>query len=297
MRREGLIDAWYDRDILAGDVIDDVIDRELENADLILLMVSPDFINSDYCVEREMQRAIERHEANEARVVPIIIEPCDWLSMPALSQLRALPNDGTPISEWPNPNNAYLDIVRELRRIAAATSTVAEPAAAAEPATVAEPAAAAARPEARRYRVERDFNDIDRSEFRDAAFETIKTYFRQATEEMDGTNGLRARFVDRGATSFGSTVVNGSRHYGTAHITFHRGDAGHMGDIYYADSENSPENTANGTLNISSDEYELFLTLPMTAFGYEGEPDRLTAEQAAEYLWGRFIAQAGITHA
>src|SRR5690606_13037417 len=117
LEREGRITSWYDRDILAGEVLDREIDSELEDADLFLLLISPDFIASNYCVEREMQRAMERHDAEEARVIPIIAEPCDWASMEPLRRLKALPKDGVPISEWANANNAYLDVVQELRRI------------------------------------------------------------------------------------------------------------------------------------------------------------------------------------
>ena len=84
LQREGRIKTWYDREILAGEVLDDEISEVLEAAELFLLLVSPDFIASNYCVEREMQRALERHEVGAARVVPIIIEPCDWAAMPQL---------------------------------------------------------------------------------------------------------------------------------------------------------------------------------------------------------------------
>lgn len=96
LQREGHIETWYDREILAGDALDDEIERELEAADLFLLLVSPDFIASDYCVERELQRALEGHEAQEARVVPIIVEPCDWITLKPFRRLKAVPEDGNP---------------------------------------------------------------------------------------------------------------------------------------------------------------------------------------------------------
>jgi len=290
LRRESRIEEWFDREILAGEVLDEKIAQELEAADLFLLLVSPDFIASDYCVEREMQRALERHEAGEARVVPIIVEPCDWAAMQPLRRLKTVPRDGDPISEWANANNAYLNVVQELRRIIDAEETDA-----AEPAAP-EPASVAARPDVPRYRVQQDFDEIDRSEFRDAAFATIKDYFRRATAEIDAVEGLRGRFVDRGTTSFGSTVVNRGRQHGTSHITVHCRNAGFaLGDIYFSFNENAPDNSANGGFNVSSDEYEQFLVVTMSMFG--NDPDRVNAEQAAEYLWNQFIEQAGITHA
>ena len=63
--------------------IDAEIAKELGSCDLFLMLVSPDFLASDYCVNREMKRALERHRDDEAHVVPIIVEPCDWISYAA----------------------------------------------------------------------------------------------------------------------------------------------------------------------------------------------------------------------
>src|SRR5690242_18483104 len=72
LQREGLINIWYDRDISAGTEWEEEIDRHLNEANIILLLVSPDFMDSDYCYGTEMQRALERHERGEARVIPVI---------------------------------------------------------------------------------------------------------------------------------------------------------------------------------------------------------------------------------
>lgn len=288
LTRGGHIETWYDRDILAGSDLNAEIARELEAADLFLLLVSPDFIASDYCVEREMKRALERHAAGAARVVPIIVEECDWKAMGELRQLKAVPTDGQAISEWANANTAYLNVVQELRRIIEADGS---------PATVATatPEPVAVRPATTRYRAKRQFDQIDKSDFRDAAFVIIKDYFRRATMEIDSIEGLRGRFVDRGATSFGATIVNGGHRNGTAHITVHcRNSHVAMGDIYYSFSENAGDNTANGGFNVSADDYEQFLVRTMNIFGKSDE--RLAPERAAEVLWNEFIGNAGIAY-
>lgn len=118
--RDGLITAWTDRNIHPGGELESEISQAIENCGLFLLLVSPDFLASDYCVEKEMQRAFERRCSENVEVIPIIVEPCDWAST-SLRELKALPSDGKPISEWPNKNSAYLDIVRELRRILSST--------------------------------------------------------------------------------------------------------------------------------------------------------------------------------
>ncbi len=290
LQSEGLIDTWYDRQILAGGRVDEEIGKELESCDLFLMLVSPDFLASDYCVNREMRRALERHRDDAAHVVPIIVEPCDWLSSP-LSELKVLPLDGEPISEWPNPNNAYLDVVRELRRILETRKAAVPPMG---HATFSEETNET-RPVASRYRVQQDFDDIDRSEFRETAFATICDYFQQQIAEINTDSKLRGRFVPRGPSSFGCTIVNRARELnrGTAHITVHRGDgAPGLGDIYYSFSENAAANTASGMLYIESDNYEMYLSSMMN-FGSGRE--RLTPEEAAECLWADFIEKAGVS--
>lgn len=289
MRKDGLIDTWYDREILAGDVLDNEISDELETSDVIVLLVSPDFLASDYCVDREMVRALELHESEKARVVPIIIEPCDWKSIEVLRRLKALPRDGKPISDWTNANTAFLDIVQELRRIASFEKT--DNSFAFEPEVNETPSVK----NTPNYRVKRDFDEIDRSEFLETAFSVIKNYFLDAAKEIDQVEGLRGRFVDRGPSSFGCTVVNRERSHGTAHITVHmRNGQFSLADIYYSFNEDARDNSMNGGFSVSADEYELFLEAAMMQF--HEAPDRMTAEDAAEQLWKLFVEQAGITY-
>src|SRR5436853_5763108 len=78
LQRQGLIDVWHDRDISAGTEWERKIDEHINSAQIILLLVSPNFMDSDYCYGKEMKRAIERHERGEARVIPIILEHVYW---------------------------------------------------------------------------------------------------------------------------------------------------------------------------------------------------------------------------
>lgn len=117
LRRSGLIRLWYDRDIGAGQELDVEVQRHLEQADLILLLVSPSFLASNYCYDREGQRALERHHDGSARVLPIILEFCDWLHTP-FAKLRATPLDGTPISDFQNLHKAYFQITSDIRAAA-----------------------------------------------------------------------------------------------------------------------------------------------------------------------------------
>src|SRR5947209_3129916 len=102
LQRQGLIDVWYDRDISAGEEWEEEISKHLNSAQIILLMVSPDFMNSEYCYGSEMRRAIERHERREAHVIPVILRPVYWQG--ALGKLQALPTDALPVTDpdWHN---------------------------------------------------------------------------------------------------------------------------------------------------------------------------------------------------
>jgi hypothetical protein len=117
LKRQKVIEAWHDRKIEAGMDWAKQIDNNLNKADIILLLISPDFIFSNYCSEIEMEQAIKRHEAGEAIVVPIILEPCDWTWFP-FSKYQAFPNNAKPISTWTNVNEAFLDVIQGIRIVA-----------------------------------------------------------------------------------------------------------------------------------------------------------------------------------
>ena len=116
LKRQGLIETWHDRRIMPGEDFANAIDANLEQADIILLLVSPDFLDSDYCYEGEMRRALERHNAGSAAVVPIIVRPCPWHDAP-FGRLQALPTDGKPIAKYSDIDDAYLEIADGLRRL------------------------------------------------------------------------------------------------------------------------------------------------------------------------------------
>lgn len=117
LSRQGLIEHWHDRRIVPGQDWKKAIDRNLEKADLILCLVSADFIHSDYCFDVEMERALRRHKDGTAQVVPIIVRPCDWHAAP-FSKLQALPRDGKAITSWSNQDEAWLDVAKGIRTLA-----------------------------------------------------------------------------------------------------------------------------------------------------------------------------------
>ena len=110
---QGLIEPWHDRDISAGTEWEEEIKEHLDTAQIILLLVSPDFMASRYCYSVEMKRAVERHEHKEARVIPVILRHIYWQGAP-FGKLQALPTDAKPVKSWTDPDEAFFDVTEGL---------------------------------------------------------------------------------------------------------------------------------------------------------------------------------------
>src|SRR6266487_2589075 len=111
------ISELHDRKIKAGDNWEEEIDEYLEKADIVLLLISVDFMTSDYCVSKEMKRALERHDAKQARVIPIYLRPTYLSKKAPFNYIQALPRDAKAISEWPNLDSAYTNVAEGVHRV------------------------------------------------------------------------------------------------------------------------------------------------------------------------------------
>ncbi len=116
LKRQGLVEGWHARQIQAGENFADVIDKNLQAANLILMLISPHFIASDYCWEKEMMHALERHEAGTAKVIPIFIRPCDWQTAP-FAKIQGLPRNALPVSKWSDEDEAWLNVAQGIRAV------------------------------------------------------------------------------------------------------------------------------------------------------------------------------------
>ena len=115
LKREKLIREWHFQKIPPGTAFRDEIDKHLTTARIILLLVSADFLASDYCYTIEMKRAIERHKKGSAVVIPIILRECDWDKAP-FADLEALPKNAKPVTSWRDKDKAFTDIAKGIRR-------------------------------------------------------------------------------------------------------------------------------------------------------------------------------------
>jgi len=114
--RQGLIAHWFDRRIEAADDWKHNIDNNVEQADIILLLISADFIASDYCYGLEMARALSRQENGEVKIIPIILRDVNWRMAP-FDKLQALPKDGKAITAWSNRDSAWKDVADGIEKV------------------------------------------------------------------------------------------------------------------------------------------------------------------------------------
>ena len=114
LKRSKAIETWNDRKLIAGVPFDLEITHQLENSHIVLLLISPDFLTSEYCYCKEMEIAIRRHNEGLARVIPIILRPTDWHHTP-VGEIMALPKDGKPVTSWRHRDDALLDVAKGIR--------------------------------------------------------------------------------------------------------------------------------------------------------------------------------------
>ena len=113
LRRNGVIEKWSDHQIQPGQNWAQEIDRNLKTADIILLLVSPDLLFSDYCTGVELKEAMRRHDNGEAIVVPVILKSCKWDLM-EFGKLQAVPKDGRAVATWPDKDEAFTDVTARI---------------------------------------------------------------------------------------------------------------------------------------------------------------------------------------
>lgn len=287
MKRDGIINAWYDREISAGDEINQEIKQNLLDSDIFLAITSPDFLASRYCYEEEMSKAIEMHKKGKIRIIPIIIEPCDWLNSP-LKEFSATPRDGKPVSEWSNPNTAFLEIITALRKIVTTeTPTGSRKASSLDLKNTKQPA----------FRTKRDFDKIDVIEFKKNAFQEISQKIAVWCLEANRVEGIKALHEKVDERRFYVTLVNQNKSNSTCERTIYLSDNTFTGtgliNVLNNRSESSSSN--NGGFSVEADDYHLFLQ--QVLYFSSSQKGKLSPIHAAHEIWNEMMQSVGIEYA
>jgi hypothetical protein len=287
LKRQGVIETWHDRRIGAGEEWGPAIDHHVETDDIILLLVSPDFLASDYCYEKEMVRALERQDAGEAIVIPVILRACAWHQAP-FGKLQAVPKDGKPVTLMPDRDSALLEVAEAVRAAAARLGGSSPPAA-----MTATPAAAAGTgpdltPRSSNLRLAKAFTERDKDTFKLDAFEYIARFFEASLSELQARNtGIEGTFRRVDANRFFASVYRDGKALARCTIFI---AGGHFGNgIAFAFGETSESNSLNEQLTVEADDQSLYLHTFGMMRSVGGNEAKLTLEGAAELYWGQFI--------
>jgi hypothetical protein len=293
LKRQGLVEAWHDRRIAAGEDIDKAIDAELERADIILLLVSAGFLASDYCFSNEMERAMERHRLGDARVVPVIVKNCDWHSA-SFGKLNAVPKDGKAITSWANPDDAYTDVAREIRALVERTSgcRIGEMAAPIPAHRTNIASAPAALPRSGNLRVRQEFSDLHKSRFLSETFEFVARYFEGSLAELEKRNAdIQTEFRRVDAVSFTAVVYRNGKRASACALRLNGAGGLGAGITYSQDISRTDGNSYNERVSVDADDQSLFLRSLGMASMFSGGPQspKLSQEGAAEVFWGILV--------
>jgi hypothetical protein len=289
LKRQGVIETWHDRRIGAGKEFDTEISQNLDNADIILLLVSPYFIASDYCYDVEVKRAMDRHHKGDALVIPVILEPCDWKGLP-FGKLLATPTDGKPIAKFPNKNDGFLEVTIAIRKAAEdlcgpvqkKTSKVLTDSEEKRTSKI-------ARPRSSNLRVKKEFTDRDRDRFLTDSFEYIANFFEGSLEELEQRNSdIETDFRRIDANHFTAKIYRNGKELSHCKIWF-GGQGSFPFGIAYSTDLTRGDNSYNESLSVENDGYTQFLK-PMGMRLHNWPKDSLlTSEGGAEYLWTMLI--------
>lgn len=286
LKRAGDISVWHDRCIQPGSNIDQEITRSLQEADIILLLISSDFLDSDYCYDKEMKYALEKHAKGEVIVIPVILRPCDWHSSP-FGKLLAIPTDGKPVTKFLTLDDAFLDVTTSIKqtisRLAKASSYGASQ-------MVGHSAPAA--PRSSNLRISKKFSDAEKDRFLDDAFDYIANFFEASLAELKTRNPqVESRFKRIDSQCFTASIyVEGALKaecmifYGAQHFSQ---------SINFSFQVSQTRNAHSNSLSLSEDGYMLYFTSSgMSNFmrhGQSREEEKMTNEGAAEFYWQLFI--------
>ena len=286
LKRQSVIDTWHDRRIVAGDEFDGKISEHLESADIILLLVSPYFLASEYCYDVEMNRAMERHAEGTARVIPVILDPCDWHSAP-FGKLLAMPKDGQPVSKFPNMHDAFLEVTQAIRTAVQSRSPTTPNA----PTTASSTKAAehiTEQPRSSNLRIKKQFTERDRDKFRDDAFQYIANLFETSLAELELRNeSVETEFKRIDANTFTATIYENGKSKSECAVCLSGGIGGN--NIVYNSVKSRRGDSFNSMLTVVDDGTTLGLSTSSFGLG-RGSENQLTHQGAAEAFWSMLIA-------
>lgn len=244
---------------------------------------------------------MERHEAGEARVIPVILRHCEWHSAP-FGKLMAAPRDGKPVVSWPDRDEALADVAKQVRR---AVEAVAAPAASQQPPRAPRTASSAsasaptdasssssALPRSSNLRVKQEFSEKDRDDYLRSTFEFVSKFFEGSVGAISERNpDITGNYERIDSRRFAAVLYRNGKKLAECSVRMD-GLSGRSSGITFSHDASASNGSFNELLNVEANEQSLFMKPLGMGFGGGERHKQLSPEGAAEYLWEMFISAA-----
>lgn len=288
LKRMGKITTWHDRRIVPGQEFEHQIDKYFSDADIILLLVSSDFIASDYCYQIEMNNALERHKRGEAVVIPVILRECAWHQLP-FGSIMAATIDAKPITKFSTHDEGYVQVVSAVSRAIVEMEkkkTQHSKNVGSFPPLNDQVIDTIFTPRSSNLSLPKKFTDLDKDRARRECFEYVAKYFENTLTELTKRHSeVEVEFHQPDANSFTCSVYINGKKAGQCGIWRASSHNFGIGDICFS-YDGVTLNSFNDSLSVNDNGQTLgFYSL----MGGYRKNELLTNEGTAEYLWDKFF--------
>tara|TARA_R110000850_G_scaffold106431_2_gene217775 strand:- start:1244 stop:2071 length:828 start_codon:yes stop_codon:yes gene_type:complete len=272
--------VWHDRRIELGQEFGNEIEGELAAADIVIFLVSSDFIASDYCFSKEAMFALNRHSNREATVIPVIVRPCDWKTSP-FGAIQAAPTDAKAVSIWPDRDEAWLSVVNGIRAIISDDGVVQSKAGfeSDKNLTIIKSPARSGN-----LSIKRKITDLDKEKFLKDTFSFICDFIENSARELTKRNASIECDFERVTTKEFEIKIFSAGEL-AAEFTVRR-------SALFGDGIGISQGRSSGIsaqFVIAEEDGELFYS-PMLWQVYDNDNGLLQPEQVAEAIWDHLIA-------
>lgn len=294
LQREHLVESWTDQEIHAGAALDKTINDQLQASELFIALLSPDYIASNYCYEKEFEKALEMQSQGSLHIVPVIVEPCEWQNTP-LAAFKALPKDGKAISLWQNENTAFLDVTTQLRNFLSGNFESEN----LQPEQINSVTSSGM---LSRIKIKKDFDTIQRLDFIEKSFSQITEQLKKNLEEIKGIDSVTTKILEDAKGIFKAILVNRNKIVAESHLVFQIEDLSNLANRQFQSfqSEIAAQFTNKGTsrdnmlnFSVGFDEYEMFWEMKREYF--TSSEERVNVAGIIELIWTQWLENIGVS--
>jgi len=284
--RLGQIDVWHDRRIPPGAELENEIDFNIRKASIILLLVSSDFIASDYCYNIELKTAIERHESGEAVVLPVILRPCSWTDQP-FGKFKAATRDGKEIVKFETYDDGFLEVVESIKNLLPRAEKKKD---LLKDSKIETDIRESHVERSSNLRIKRRFTDEEKDSFLSESYQYIRSFFEASLKELESrNNGVSIRYEESDSRTFTGIIYVSGEEKESCTIHLPDNNSAFSGITY---THGKAARGINESLSIEDDGYLMQLKPTMNfGTGVRRVEGFLTQQGAAEFYWEMLISR------